>query len=124
MTVNTTRITQRLAAIAARPPVSVETVKPSPADGRIERRRPVYRFARIVLSDRSEVDCIVSDLSVKGARIQLESALALPQAVKLKMVLTGETRRARVAWQRNRAAGLSFSLERQASFASPSSAKT
>ncbi|MFZ5617778.1 MAG: PilZ domain-containing protein [Pseudomonadota bacterium] len=124
MTVNTTRVAQRLAAIAAQPPVSVEAARPSPGDGRTEQRRLVYRFARIVLSDRSEVDCIVSDLSVRGARIELESALALPQAVKLKIVLTGQTRRARVAWQRDRAAGLSFSLERQASFASSSSAKT
>lgn len=116
MTANTMRIAQRLAAIAAQPPVSAAAAPPSGDEHRTEQRRSVYRFGRIILSDRSEVNCIISCLSASGARILLDSAFSLPESVKLKMVLTGETRRARVAWQRDRAAGLSFVIERQVRF--------
>lgn len=76
----------------------------------------MFRYARVILIDRSEVSCIVTDISVGGARIKLEGACALPEMIKLKLVLTGETRRARVAWQRDKAAGLSFVIERPARF--------
>ena len=116
MTVNTTRLAQRLAAIAAQPPIQVETIAAGGDETRLDPRQSVFRFARIMLADRSEVSCIVTDISAGGARIMLEGACALPEWVKLKLVLTGEIRRARVAWQRERAAGLSFHAERRPNF--------
>ncbi len=112
-----TRIAERLAAIAAQPQVSIEHATPSGGrDGRSEDRRPVFRNARVILIDGSEASCIVTDISAGGARIKLEGACALPEMIKLKLAPTGETRRARVVWQRGKAAGLSFVIERPARF--------
>jgi hypothetical protein len=116
MTVNTTRLAQRLAAIAAQPAIAIEPTSAGGDETRLELRRSVFRFARVVLADRTEVSCIVTDISVGGARIMLEGACALPEWVKLKLILTGELRRARVVWQRDRAAGLSFHAERRPNF--------
>lgn len=116
MPVNTTRLAQRLAAIAAQPPISIEQTAAHSDETRLEPRQPVFRFARIVLADKSEVSCIVTDISASGARIMLEGACALPEWVRLKLILTGEIRKARVAWQRDRAAGLSFHAERKPNF--------
>jgi hypothetical protein len=109
---------QRLAAIAAAPQVS-PTVAPPPKpdrDDRREPRQPVFRFARVVLMDRSEVSCVVTDMSPSGARIVVEGAGSLPEMIRLRLVLTGETRRARVAWRNEKSAGLSFLMERTPSF--------
>ncbi len=117
MSAYSTRIAQRLAAIAAQPQVPKPNAPTAlDYDGRREERRPVFRFARIILMDRSEVGCIVTDISASGARIMLEGACALPGMIKLRLVLTGETRRARVAWQRDKSAGLSFLVERPGRF--------
>ncbi len=123
MTVNTTRLAQRLAAIAAQPPIQIESTAAGGDESRLEARRSVFRFALVVLADKSEVSCIVTDISAGGARIMLEGACALPEWVKLKLVLTGEIRKARVAWQRDRAAGLSFHAERRANFGGVSAAR-
>lgn len=51
---------------------------------------------------------MIVDLSRNGARIELDSASGLPEFVSLKVVVTDEVRRARVAWTRENTAGLSF----------------
>jgi hypothetical protein len=110
MSLDNNRLNQRIAAIAAARPLTVPTPKRH-EEIRREQRKAVYRFGHLQLSDRSVLNCIVKDVSRNGARITLEGAISLPEMVILKIDLTGERRRARVAWQRDREAGLAFALE-------------
>lgn len=121
MSPTTTRIDKRIAAIAATSQAASAPAIPnrpnaSSRDQRDDPRRPVFRFARLVTATRTEIACIVTDISAGGARITFEGEAALPETVKLKIIQTGETRRARVAWQREKSAGLSFIVEPKPAF--------
>ncbi len=118
MPTNNTRINQRLAAIASRE--RMQTDMPHAVENnRSEPRQTVYRFGRIELSDRTIINCIVLDVSTRGARIVLDSADQLPQWVKLRIDQTGELRRARTCWQKERYAGLSFQARENVDFGEP-----
>lgn len=102
------RLAQRLASIAAAPPIAVE--------GRCDRaepRRSVYRQGRLIVAGGVELNCMIVDTSENGARVELDGAESLPDFVTLKIVMTGASRRARVIWRRGRSAGLSFRYDRQ-----------
>lgn len=110
---------RRLAAITAARPVvctQISSQKAGPKNGRASDRIPAYKFARLLTADRSELNCIVRDVSANGVRVVLEGNVALSERVILKIDLTGERRRARVAWQREREAGLSFAVEKPFEF--------
>lgn len=77
--------------------------KPRKAD-----RQTTYRFGRVLNGNREEHACILRDLSSTGARVVFEGEPALSGTVTLRIELTGERRRARVIWQKDREAGLSF----------------
>ena len=112
----TDRIAQRIASIASAKPLSVPPPPSRPCPKRSEDRRPVYRFGKLTIAGGVIRDCIVIDISANGARIELDGASGLPDYVLLKIVMTGEIRRARVAWRRENMAGLSFLTERKSSF--------
>lgn len=103
------RLGRRLAAISAAPPVRFEA-PPAPREKRVAERRVVYRFARLLLPNRTVLACIVRDLSTTGARIVIEGAVTLPRKVIMKIDQTGETRRALVVWQEENVAGLAFDV--------------
>lgn len=111
------RIAQRVASIAAAKPIVAAAPPPSPGSKRQETRRPVYRHGRLTVAGGVKIDCIVVDISDNGARIELDGAGSLPDFVLLKIVMTGETRRARVVWKRDNSAGLSYLIERKSGFA-------
>lgn len=71
-------------------------------------RKTTYRFGRVLNGNREEHPCILRDLSTTGARVVFEGEPALQGTVTLRIELTGERRRARVAWQKDREAGLEF----------------
>ncbi|MGE0409467.1 MAG: PilZ domain-containing protein [Amphiplicatus sp.] len=103
-------ISKRLAAITSSKPVAVSGAVAA-AKGRAKRaeeRQSVFRFARLFLSDRHEVKCIVKDLSSRGAKIVLEGSHPLPSRVVLKIDQTGVTKNAAVVWQKELEAGLAF----------------
>lgn len=110
------KITERILTIAAAQPVIAADPPPKPASKKREQRRPVYRHGQLRIAGGVMVDCIIVDVSPNGARVELDSAFALPEVVLLKTVMTGESRRARVVWKNRNSAGLSFSLERKAGF--------
>lgn len=107
------RITRRLTAIKTASAAQFdgpEAARPS-RNKRSEERRTVYRFARLVLPDRSVVKCIMKDVSTGGAKIVIEGNIAMPSRVLLKVDQTGQTKRARVAWQNETEVGLQFIVE-------------
>lgn len=103
------RMTSRVAALAAAKP---------PAAGAMERsvrkktrgrdRQTTFRFGRVINGRGEEYACILRDLSESGARVVFEGEPGLLPTVVLRIELTGETRRAKVVWQKAREAGLSF----------------
>jgi len=106
-------ISRRLTAIKAASAAQFdapEAARPS-RNKRASERQTVYRFARLVLPDRSVVNCIMKDVSTGGAKIVLEGNIAMPQRVLLKVDQTGQTKRARVAWQNETEVGLQFIAE-------------
>lgn len=109
------RLAQRIASIAARP-VAAIAPPAKPGSKRQDERRPVYRQGRLTVAGGVKIDCIIVDVSENGARVELDGAESLPDFVMLKVVMTGEIRRARVAWKRDTAAGLAFLIERKTGF--------
>jgi hypothetical protein len=118
MPVNNTRIAQRLATLAAKPATNGEdAARTDRANERAEPREQVYRFGRLLYGQNVEMKCIVADISEGGARVKFDvTSEGLPEYVVLKFEATGQTRRARVVWQRDHSAGLSFRLQRQGKF--------
>jgi hypothetical protein len=101
-------LSKRLASIKTAKPVEWT---PPPAKERPKRgedRKPAFRFAVVVLPDRSEVRCVIKDVTSKGAKIVIEGAHPLPKKVKLRVEQTGQTVTAAVVWQRDLEAGLAF----------------
>lgn len=115
MPVDKDRISRRLASITAARPVDAPPPPPSKKPKRVQRaddRRPAFKFGKVVLDDKSELKCVIKDLSAAGAKIVLEGAITLPPIVLLKIDQTGERRKAAVVWQKETDVGLSFSARR------------
>ena len=94
-------------ALRPRPP----TASAPPVSRRRQRaaeRVSAYRFARLVLPDKSQVKCIVKDISVNGAKVIIEGNFEIPQRVTLKIDQTGQTKIAGVVWQDETEVGLAF----------------
>lgn len=103
------RMRKRLSALAAAKPVEAGAMaKSMRKKTRSADRKMIYRFGRVLNGNREEHLCILRDLSATGARVVFEAEPALSETVTLRIELTGDCRRARVAWQKEREAGLSF----------------
>jgi hypothetical protein len=99
--------TERIARLAAGSAAS----SVSPFEDRRELRRTTALSAALLLDRVTEVACIVRDVSDSGARVSFDMDTALPAQVVLIVGRNGRRRRARVVWQREREAGLSFRLQ-------------
>ncbi len=71
-------------------------------------RKTTFRFGRVTCTNREEYTCILRDLSETGAKLVFEGEVALSPQVTLRIEQTGEYKRARVVWQKEREAGLAF----------------
>lgn len=103
------RTTRRVAALAtAKPPAAGAMDRSVRKKTRGRDRQTTFRFGRVISGRGEEHACILRDLSDSGARVVFEGEPGLQPTVMLKIELTGETRRAKVVWQKAREAGLSF----------------
>ena len=80
---------------------------------RAERRREVrlrsYLGGRITFNQRfSTMDCLVRNISDRGAKIVLSGQEALPDCFELEIIKRGARLQARIEWQRQGEIGLSF----------------
>lgn len=79
---------------------------------RSENRQPALLAARITRAGR-EIDCVIRDISPKGARLRVPDAGAVPERFELLLKQTGEYRPAHVRWRRVTEVGVSFMPERR-----------
>jgi PilZ domain len=81
-------------------------------DRRNAVRRRVLKGAQIIFNDRAAViDCVVRDLSERGARIKVESPMGIPDSFEL-VLEAGSLRNCRVAWRTPTLIGVAFSPSR------------
>jgi hypothetical protein len=103
------RMSRRVAALAtAKPPEAGAMAKSVRKKTRTHDRQTTFRFGRVINGRGEEYACILRDLSDSGARVVFEGEPGLLPTVILRIELTGETRRAKVVWQKSREAGLAF----------------
>lgn len=107
----------RVVAIAKAKPVNCAPATEKAPSQRSEDRDAVFRYGKLQISRGAMLNCIIVDYSRNGARIELNGAETLPDQVMLRIVSTGELKRAKVVWRRGNAAGLSFKLEPGPKFA-------
>ena len=101
---------RRLAAVSASSAAASSMARPRGGKRTVrgDERAPSYRFATVVVNGKFEHKAILKDLSDTGARIVLEGLQTLPPVVVLKVAQTGARMQARVVWQHDTEAGLSF----------------
>ena len=76
---------------------------------RSERRRRVYKRARIVFDNGYAVfDCIVRNLSGGGAMLEVETPLGVPRAFRIVMSHDAKGRPCRVVWRTEKRMGVAF----------------
>lgn len=79
-------------------------------DKRIIRRQRVLKSGRIILPNgTSTLSCIIRNISVAGAQIELPPMVGVPETFTLIDVQTGSGYSAKVAWRKGNRWGLSFS---------------
>jgi hypothetical protein len=77
---------------------------------RIIRRQRVLKSGKIIFMDgNAVVDCIIRNLSVAGARLEVPTTVGLPQEFTLLDSHSGRSYIAKVAWRRGEIMGVEFS---------------
>lgn len=80
-------------------------------DRRRERRDRVLFRGRIIIDDGfSTIDCVIRDLSSRGARVTVQDQAVIPRTLSLAVLDTGRTFEAIRRWQRGQTVGLEFSI--------------
>src|SRR5438128_5171529 len=75
-------------------------------------RQKSFLQGRVYFNNRrSSVDCLVRDLSERGAKLKVSEAIAIPDVVELYIPNKDETFRARVEWRTGDEVGLGFGLD-------------
>jgi hypothetical protein len=80
---------------------------------RAEERSRV-RAPAVIAEGGRVLDCMVCDLSPRGARLRVTDAAAVPAEFELIVRDTGDRRPARVRWRRGNEVGVLFTPERRA----------
>jgi hypothetical protein len=75
---------------------------------RWDRRRLFLRGFIRFPKNNTTVDCIVRDISERGARLRFKHALPIPEAIELHIPSKGQIVQSKLAWVDNCEAGISF----------------
>jgi hypothetical protein len=75
---------------------------------RVTRQKSFLRGCVYFNNRRSAFDCLIRDLSDKGARIVFSDTMSLPDVVELYIPQKEQTVRARVEWRHGGEVGLAF----------------
>ena len=79
---------------------------------RREHRERVLFRGKIILGDGfSTIDCVIRDLSSRGARVTVQDHAVIPRMLSLAILDTGRTFDALRRWQRGQSVGLELSAE-------------
>ncbi len=79
-----------------------------PGDKRASERKAAYKNCKIILSDRSVVDCIARNVSEKGCLISAAGAENLPEELVIQLDVISAPRRAKIVWVERGEAGIEF----------------
>jgi hypothetical protein len=71
------------------------------------RRRPL-KAGKITIEDKSVIDCRVRNFTRKGACLELERPINIPDAFELSIPLDNFTRKCEVNWKQPQRIGVSF----------------
>ncbi len=75
---------------------------------RDDLRRRTLLTGRIEFFNRSVFDCVIRNLSDRGAKITCDQQVALPDFFNVVIVKQGASRRVRAIWRGENAVGVSF----------------
>lgn len=97
-------------------PGAIEYIGPERRKGaarRVDLRARSLMTGRIVVGDcEAVVDCVIRNLSLRGARVRVPRSVDLPKLVGLVIVREGIYCEASVAWRRGDQVGLAFRARR------------
>lgn len=78
-------------------------------EGRRSERVRSFLRARILFNGGSStIDCMVKNISVHGAKIEISSTLSVPAEFDLEVPQRGKTYRARMMWRAPQSIGVEF----------------
>lgn len=89
--------------------MSEKPAKPGSSDQRLEARVRSYLRGQVVFNNRSGVlDCVVRNISSRGAKLAISGAVVLPPEFELHIPNRDMVRRVRVTWRREDELGVAF----------------
>ena len=77
-------------------------------DRRKSSRRRTLKRGKVILTKWTVMDCLIRNLSEKGARLEFGGPVELPKTFQLELIEEGRTVAAELLWQRGLTAGVSF----------------
>jgi hypothetical protein len=78
------------------------------AERRKETRRRTFKAGKIMIDDKSIIDCMVRNLTYKGANLEVGSPVGIPDTFELSIPVDNLKRKCRVTWRQERKIGLQF----------------
>jgi hypothetical protein len=78
-------------------------------DNRVTQRQKVIRAGTISF-DGSGIDCLVRNMSVGGANLEVESQVGIPTSFDLVISVEHSNHRCQVVWRKGRRMGVAFDL--------------
>jgi hypothetical protein len=83
----------------------------SQPNNRREHRQRTLKAGRIIVARQSTLDCLIRNLSERGALVEIGVAQALPPKFEFLLVDANTIRDAELRWQRGQRAGIEFMSE-------------
>jgi hypothetical protein len=77
-------------------------------DSRKFTRTRVLKGAKILLDESAVIDCVVQDLTNRGAGLQVPNACGLPETLDLTLDHGHSIRPSRLVWRKLNKAGVEF----------------
>lgn len=101
------RIQKRLASLRNAPPPTVLPPQKAAKKDRGAERRLTYRLAVIKFPGGERINCVIKNLSAKGAKVVIEGASVVLKA-KVEIEQGNHSVKAQVIWQEENEIGLAF----------------
>ena len=76
-------------------------------DNRVTQRQKVIKAGTISF-DGSGIDCLVRNMSVRGANLEVESQIGIPAAFDLVINVEHSNHHCRIVWRKARRIGVAF----------------
>lgn len=87
----------------------IDGLKATPRERRSAPRQSITEAGTIVLTPRTQIDCVITNISDSGVRLRLKSSAALPSVFELTCIRSRRSWPMALVWQNGRSAGVRFS---------------